>query len=176
MALWQIDVEKVLGTEYWTNVYHVDATSQADAATQGLAIALYEQDLHNVDINLTKYRVSPFPGPSEGTIYPLNLPGQGPDGDRLPLFNVLRVDFAVTTGRPSRKYYRIGITEGEQVDGRLTDAAREGYEAVVLAFVNDPDIHYVDVDGQPIVQGTVYPLVGMRQLRRGTRRRTTPVI
>jgi hypothetical protein len=35
---------------------------------------------------------------------------------------------------------------------------------------------YVDVDGQPILTSSVFKSVGMRQLRRGTKRRLQPII
>jgi hypothetical protein len=35
MALWQVDIEKLLEGEYWTNRYIVSALNLADAASLG---------------------------------------------------------------------------------------------------------------------------------------------
>jgi hypothetical protein len=176
MATFQIDIEKNWTTEYWTNVYHVAATDLDDAKDQAELIIAVEQDIHNTAFTITKYRVSPYPGPSEGSIVAVNAPGEGPSGDMLPLFNVIRVDFPAPVGRPSRKYYRNGLTEAEQANGELSDTARDGYQAVVDGLTTNPDIHLVDVDGQVLGVGNVFKAVGMRQLRRGSRRRTEPII
>lgn len=177
MPVWQIDVEKRLATEFFTNVYHVDQASQADAIDAANLIVQQERLLHHVDIIVTKYRIATYPGPSEGTIYAVNLPCSGASGAYLPLFNVLRVDFAVGVGRPSRKYYRIAIAETSQENGEFTNAELTAYQGVIddlMAFGSS--VGLVDVDSQPILSGNVFRQVGMRQLRRGSKRRLQPII
>lgn len=177
MAVWKIDIEKQLGTEFWTNVYHVEQSGQLAAASAGQLIANQEQNLHHPAVTVTRMRVSLAGEGNEGTIYPLNLPGEGNDGQYLPLFNVLRVDFGVASGRPSRKYYRLPVVETVVENGSFTTAylsAIQVYLDALLAPVNQ--INLCDVDGQVIVSAAPFRPVGMRQLRRGSRRRTQPVL
>lgn len=177
VAVWQVDVQKRLGTEYWTNVYHVNKGSQADAQAWAGYIIILERQFHLTTVEFVSYRVAPYPGPSEGTITPVNLFGQAAAGDALPLFNVLRVDFPVATGRPSRKYYRLPLREGDQANGLLLPASRDGYQQTFDDVIFDPNYTgWCDVDGQPILAARVNTAVGMRQLRRGSKRKLEPVI
>jgi hypothetical protein len=175
---WQVDIQKRLGNEFWTNVYHVAELSQAAAAAvaQGIVTQL-EQPLHTADVQFVSFRVRPFPGPSEGTIYPLNVVGGQPAGEYLPLFNVARVDFPAPTGRPSRKFYRLPIKEGEQANGTFTGSILTAYQGVINNFFASPiSDNLIDVDGQILSSGILLASVGMRQLRRGSKRRLLPVI
>lgn len=174
---WQIDIQKRLGTEFWTNVYHVARSDQASAAAAAEFWVGIERSIHSVDVLFTSFRLSPFPGPSEGTIYPVGLAGTRPTADSLPLFNVLRVDFPAPTGRPSRKYYRLPIREGDQANGQFTSAAMTDFITQFDATFEDPDsAGLIDIDGQLLVSATPMQTVGMRQLRRGSKRRLQPVI
>ena len=177
MATWQIDIEKNLGTEYWTNVYYVDAASQVDAANQAVKIVDVETQLHQQKVNFTKYRVRPYPaGGASGTVYALGVAGQRANYNSLPLFNTCNVLLSVATGRPSRKYYRLPFQETDQVDGQLIPAVRTLFNNVWAELVTDPDINLTDESGQVVNQARIDPNVGMRQLRRGSRRRLNPVI
>lgn len=174
---WQIDIQKKLGTEYWTNVYHVARSNQAAAAAAADFWVGIERSIHSEDVQFVSYRVAPFPGPSEGTIYPIGLFGSRPTADSLPLFNVLRVDFPAPTGRPSRKYYRLPVREGDQANGSFTSAAMTDFINQFVATFEDPDsAGLIDVDGQLLTSATPMITVGMRQLRRGSKRRLQPVI
>jgi hypothetical protein len=175
---WQVDIQKRLGTEYWTNVYHVASSSlaSAQAFAQSLVTEV-EVPLHTADVLFVSFSVRPFPGPSEGTITPLNVVGGQPAGDYLPLWNVARVDFPAPTGRPSRKFYRLPIKEGEQGSGVLTPAIVTAYQGILNNYFASPaSAGLIDVDGQLLVSGTLKAAVGMRQLRRGSKRRLLPVI
>jgi hypothetical protein len=174
---WQIDVQKQLGTEYWTNVYHCAAANQTAAKAVAAEIVILERQMHRQVVTFTSYRVAPYPGPSEGTIIPIGQPGLLTGTLHLPLFNVLRVDFPAPTGRPSRKYYRLPIGEDDQTDGFINEATRLTFQSYVDTFFAEPESDsLIDVDGQPLTSGVVMRAVGMRQLRRGSRRRLLPVI
>lgn len=170
MTTYQIDVEKQLGEEFWTNVYHVDASSMSDAQVQAGWIVAVEKPLHNTAITITKFRAAPYPGPAEGSIVAVNEGCTGGAGNMLPLFNVVRVDFPAPIGRPSRKYYRSGLTDAEVENGELPDGTRDGYQAVVDEFFTGDSPNLVDVDGQPLSTASVFKKIGMRQLRRGSKR------
>jgi hypothetical protein len=172
---WAIDVEKELLGEYWTNRYIVVAPDLAGATAAGLSIATMERAFHKTPVLFTKMRASD--GQTGTDIYSvqnLNYFGQqAANGEHLALFNVMRVDFNVSGGgRPSRKYYRCPIGEGEQASGKFLIEFLNGIAPSIQALVDFTP--YVDVDGQPIVSGSVYPNVGMRQLRRGSKRATPP--
>lgn len=182
MAVYQIDIEKSFvpstgATVYWTNVYHVEQASLSAAATAGVNIANIEKAIHQSNVSFTKLRARPYGVPGNvGTIVPLTGGGARTAVDSLPLFNVFRIDFAVAVGRPSRKYIRGPIGEGDQASGLIsssiiTSPINANYINPLLALG-----YLVDTQGQPLLSGTAYPYVGMRQLRRGSKRKTTPVI
>ncbi len=175
--LFQVDIQKTMANEYWTNVYHCNSPDQAAAVVFAQDIVEVERDIHGVGVAFTSMRVRPFPGPSEGSIIALGGTGERAGGLWLPLFNVCRVDFPVAIGRPSRKYYRLPITEGEVEYNSFTPAF---VAAIQLALDNwflapGPD-PLCDVDGQPLTRAVVMSTVGMRQLRRGSKRKLEPVI
>lgn len=174
---WEITIQKFLNTEYWTNVYHCAASSLASAQNVADAIVLMERGLHSDVVTFDLYRVRSYPGPSEGTITPIGEFGAAGTGSYMPLFNVLRVDWRVTSGRPSRKYYRAPVLESWQDNAQLTLAIQSQIAGVLDDFLEKPEFaQMIDVDGQLWVNGIVNPAVGMRQLRRGSRRRALPII
>ncbi len=174
---WQIDVQKLLGTEYWTNVYHVAASSQATAMLYAEAIVDLERQSALSSVQFVRNRVAPFPGPSEGTIIPIGLVGVVAGDGWLPLFNVVRVDFPAPTGRPSRKYYRLPLAESAQTNGVLDQNVRAIIQGRFDAYFASPNSSgLIDIDGQLLVSARVMSNVGMRQLRRGSKRRLQPVI
>lgn len=177
MPIFQVDIQKNLDTEYWTNVYHVQAADRAEAATIADDILSAERSIHQTRVVFPSMRIAPYPGPSEGTIVVVGLTGGAPNDPYLPLFNVLRVDFSTPVGRPSRKYYRIPIPESVQENGVLSTSFQTDFStAYNLAMAPLYGGQLVDVDGQPLTFGRLIPNVGMRQLRRGSKRRLEPVI
>lgn len=174
--VWEIAIEKVLGNEYWINVYHADVVSQAEAKTVGDEIVGVERGVHQIQVGFTKMRVrqvSEIAGP--GTVYPIGLPGAVANSIYLPLFVVARVDIAVGTGRPDRKYLKTPFPASLVENGMLTGPAIAFYNSqycTPLLAIEDIS----DRSGQPYISAAVSPAVGMRQLRRGSRKRTTPVI
>lgn len=174
-SVWQVDIEKSLGTEYWTNIYHVLAGSQGSARITGDEIVAIEKSFHNSLITFTKMRVRPYPTQgAQGTVYGLTGTGAYATGQYLPLFCTANMIGAVPIGRPCRKYYRCGMDETLQQGGVLTGQGLTYFQekADLLAAVEE----LCDESGQVIDSWTIFPQVGMRQLRRGSRRRTQPVI
>jgi hypothetical protein len=173
-GLWVVDSEKLMQGEYWTNRYIVAAASLAEATAIGNQIVGIERTIHYTPVLFTKYRVSDgVPLTDVYQVFNVNLYGQG-IGDvnsMLPLFNVVRCDFNTAGGgRPSRKYLRGCMGEGQiqfnAIDpGTLTNINTNYAQGLVDL------LGFVDVDGQEITSGSVYPFVGMRQLRRGSKRK-----
>lgn len=175
-ANYRIITEKFLPAqnEYWSNVYWTDAVSIPDAVVVANAIVEVEKQMHLPQVLITKHRVDdgqPLTDVFKTT--PVNLVGlNGGAGDMLPLFNVARFDFEVVVGRPSRKYYRGVLAESwSDAYGQLNATAMSSLTswAQSIAAISG----YVDVDGQDIVSGVAWPRVGMRQLRRGSKKRAT---
>lgn len=182
MAIYQIDIEKSLtpagaNTVYWTNVYHVNQSDMSGATTVGQSIVALEKAIHATNVSFTKMRVanaSPIGGP--GSIIPLTGAGaRSVAAGFLPLFNVFRVDFNVGGGRPSRKYLRGPVITGDNTSGNVVAGTitllNNNYIAPLIATNA-----LCDPQGQMFVSGAVYPSIGMRQLRRGSKRKTTSVL
>lgn len=178
MTLWILDVEKRIGEEYWTNVYHINASTLTAARTIADDIITRERARHRNVVNYTYARLRPkLLSSGGGTKW-----ATGGTGDinaagvsYMPLFNCIRVDFLTATGRPSRKYYRTPVYDANQTNGLLTAATRTDWAtwAAGLAAVAG----FVDPQGQTFVSAYVAPEVGMRQLRRGSKRKQgAPVI
>ena len=177
MPVFKVDIEKQLGTEYWTNIYYVDAESLTAAHAVGGEIVTAEQGIHANSVTFTKYRTSDMvPGTDQFITEPLGTTGaRNPSTPLLPLFNVARVELGVGIGRPSRKYLR-GVLAEQDIDFNTIIPAT--VVEIQTDYADDLELieELVDVDGQPIIDCVAYPLVAMRQLRRGSRRSTTPVL
>lgn len=176
--LWKVDIEKKYQTEYWTNVYYVFADDLAAAHLVAFEIKEIERAILLPGIITTKYRTSDvIPGTD---IYVSTSPNEAglradPGGGLLPLFNVVRFDLSAEAGRPSRKYMRGVLTENDIVFNDINNATL----AEMDANYSDPleaVAELRDVDSQAIVDVQAYPFVGMRQLRRGSKRRAVPVL
>lgn len=176
MALWQIDIEKVLNGEYWTNRYIVDDVGAATPITLAGFLIAGERSFHEDVVEFTKARVATFPVSNGAyTILPINLFGQlTTANNRMPLFNVFRVDLQLGVGRPSRKYYRCPVMEDDQIDGNVTSAKLGTLTTLVQDMINDCAGQLVDPGGDVITTASVAGAVGMRQLRRGSKR--TPIL
>ena len=164
----QVDIQKRLGGEYWTNRYFLGVGSVGEAAGYVPDIVAFEKSIHSVQVLFDRARVSDgIPGTDTYVIVPLTGTGgvAVPEGP-LPLFNVVRVDFGVGGGRPSRKYYRCGLGDNLTAGPNWQLELIGDYQAAVNTFVNGP-VPYCDVDGQIIISGTVFQSIAMRQLRRG---------
>ncbi len=180
MAVYQVDIEKSFSpsagtTVYWTNVYHVDAASVAAAQTQAANIQAAERPIHLTAVNFTKYRVrlATTPG-AAGSVTTTALLGTRAGTGTMPLFNVFRVDFSTATGRPSRKYLRGPLLTGDNLSGVLGAAAQTvlgTYAGTIYAIAG-----ICDKQGQAFTGYAGSTQIGMRQLRRGSKRKIAPVI
>lgn len=181
MAIYKIDIEKSTSptsgsTVYWTNVYHVNAPDLANAITVGNSIVTLEKTIHASSVNFTKMRVQNTSVLAQaGTIVPLSGAGGRSVTNAAPLFNVFRVDFAVSSGRPSRKYLRGPVATADITNGALQSAIVTSIQNNYITPLINTGV-MTDPQGQGFVSGAVFPSVGMRQLRRGSKRKTTPVI
>lgn len=177
MPLFSIDIEKFYLAEYWTNRYIVNAENLAVADTYGAQIVEFERAVHVSVVQFTKYRTADtVEGNDVYKINPLGVNGlRSATGAPLPLFNVVRCDFGVASGRPSRKYLRLPLMAGE-VSGNTLITGLVGLINVDYVESLVDAGFYVDVDGQPILNGNTMLNVGMRQLRRGSKRKAAPVL
>lgn len=182
MPLYQIDVEKRFGEEYWTNVYYVEAADLAEANTIAGKIGGQEANIHFGYVTFTKARIRTAAAGDE--IYvtrPFNFVGTAdPNGGALlPLFNTIRVDFAAISGRPSRKFYRGCLVAANVAHhGKIVEAHAAAVEAKVDAFFEEglAQVPLRDVDGQELLSASVARDIAMRQLRRGTKRKLQPIL
>jgi hypothetical protein len=171
----QVDIQKRLGTEYWTNVYYVTNASYEGAIAAGLDIVEVERNLHQQQVAFVNMRVRPYPaGGAEGAVYELSTFGLITNEQYLPLFNTLNVKMTVVPGRPSRKYYRCPIAESWQASGVLDTGQVAAFNTILEDLLAVATL--CDESGNPFTAIRCYPLVGMRQLRRGSKRRAVPVI
>lgn len=171
MAVYQIDVEKVNGSEFWSNTYHVDVADLATAQARRSSIVLAERNFLSSAATIIRSRVR-LAGPghvgvvnAESGVGAMTL-----SSAKLPLFNVVRVDFANGTSRPARKYLRI-VAGANEVGSDFTWSAGvvstgTTYASAILAVVG-----ICDPQGRPLTTGGVQSRIAMHQLRRGNRRR-----
>lgn len=176
MAIWQCTIEKSLGGEYWCNVYHVNAVSLQEAYDAGAAIVVLEKAISSQAVSFTKMRLRQTITPqAQGTVFPLGVTGDKPPYSYMPLFVVARVDIALEQGRPDRKYLKPPLGVGGISNGQLTTDTLNVFQNGYATPITDvPGI--CDSIGNPWISAKVNPVVGMRQLRRGSRKRTTPII
>lgn len=176
MALYQVVIQKSLGTEFWVNDYTVDASSADGARVKGLQIADLEKVIHHNDVLFTSMRVRLNINLGEqGTVYTLSFHGTGGDYGYAPLFNVARIDMSPTLGRPGRKYLRLPCPTASIVGGRWAQSSLDSInDAYCIPLQNLGGI--VKPNGQVITVIRMNSVVGMRQLRRGSKRRLEPII
>lgn len=176
MPLYQVDVEKQVGGEYWSNRYLFNVASLTEAAGKMTAIVDAEAPLYHPDVRITKARASDFnPLTDNYSVVQYARAGGRSAGSLAPLFNVVRIDFNTGSGRPSRKYLRGVLFTGNlapnfQVDPNLSPAL-SAYGTAILGLVG-----FCDPQMQAFTNAQVHPYVAMRQLRRGTKRKLKPII
>lgn len=183
MSIFQVDVQKHFGGEFWTNVYFLEANdinTAHDAAVNVLVPV--EQAVHTEGIVIDKVRTSTTT-PNDRVF--INSPRNDActialAGNRLPLFNIVRADLTVGTGDPSRKYYRSGMGSLSmggpfEWDVTRTSAIHTALNSLMIDFATN-GVVWVDESGNVITDTIVPVTIGMRQLRRGSKRRTQPVI
>lgn len=175
MSLYQVDIEKLREGEYWTNVYHTVQPDLESARTAGLTFVDAERSVHHISVLFTRMRVSDTTSDFFDT-EPINQYGLGnPPGDPLPLFNVVRVDFGVNAHRSLRKYLRLPLMESQQHNGIIENDALVAIAANYGAPLETGG-QLASPAGNGVTSVVVNPAVGMRQLRRGSKRKKTPVL
>lgn len=174
MARFQVDIEKRLGSEFWTNVWQVSATDLAGATVVANAITAAERIGHSSAVTFTRHRVSSVAiGDGVYAITPIGLPGLATTGELLPLFNTLRMDLTAASGRPSRKYFRGCLGEG-LISGDAVTTSVFLTMSLEIADIFSPGAEQsgiVDPQGELFNGIVIHPFVQMRQLRRSRRRR-----
>lgn len=134
MGLYKVLLRKAVndagGAFKWSNSYYVETLSSLTAAATGIQIWQEAESLFHRG-RVFCYEVYASSVLSGDTDYHIEAvaPGDQPGlfagaGDQLPLFNVVRVDLNTAAGgRPSRKFYRPTLEEGDQTNGIITNAA-----------------------------------------------------
>jgi hypothetical protein len=135
-----------------------------------------EKTIHASTVSFTKMRTRQAGTTGNtGTITPLTGAGGRSVTAPMPLFNVFRIDFGVSGGRPSRKYIRGPLNSTDNTSGAVTGTTITLLQNSYITPLLNMNV-LCDPQGQAFVNGTAWPFVGMRQLRRGSKRKTTPVI
>lgn len=159
MPLYLCKLNKAINTSgiqaKWSNVYFVQANDSSEAVTMGNVLwGNGERGFHNqlafcysIYVNNTE-----DPPNTPGLEVPVQSAVQR--GTRsataastltiLPLANVVRVDYPVAASRPSRKFYRIPLLEGDiqelQLVGDLPALLQTGINALASqGWLRDPD-------------------------------------
>jgi hypothetical protein len=176
MPIYQLDIEKFLNGEYWSNRYFVSSSTIAAAEILGQTIVAAERLFHSSLVTFTKLRTSTVAAGDDSYITTIldQLGAFSATGDLLPLFNVVRVDFNKDGGgRPYRKLYRgclgEGLVTGSVItSGSFIEALQDGLDAI--------DGIVSDGLGTALFTGVLINRIAMRQLRRGSRRRTQAIL
>ena len=175
----QIDIQKVLGFETWTNRYLTDqAVGSQPAEDLATTIANAERGLYFSDIRINKIRIATLlENDDVFQVWDPNLAGNrtGTATDRLPLWNVVRIDFGAGLGRPSRKYLRGVLTEIDINGSSIASAIITGILTTYATAISNAAV-IVDPQGSDLDGFSIPAAIAMRQMRRGSKRRSTPVI
>lgn len=170
-----IEMFNAQASEYWSNRYFTTAEVDDAGATLDAVVNAHRNILRNNCI-VTKVRIDDN---TEGTdnfdTVSVNAPGLKTFGSNelLPLFVVARCDFDVSGGgRPSRKYLRGYLLESQinftTMDSSAVDDLNAFGDAIVaIGTICDPQ-------GSVFVDAVPWPFPAMRQLRRGSKKKTTP--
>jgi hypothetical protein len=177
MAAFRVLVEKSQFGEFWSNRYFVEAATLAAAADKAEEIANIENNVYPPHTIVSKVRVDDLNPQTDNFITrQLDLAGgRAATSPDMPLFVCWRVDLAVSAGgRPDRKFLK-GVQHSDSSGGGITAASRAFVDAQyvqpLLALAG-----LISGGGGTYTGGTVLERAGMRQLRRGSRRRATPII
>lgn len=176
MPLFNVDVQKQQGNEFWSNVYHVDAADVTEALTRGQAIANIEKAVHGSDVNITAVRArrAGLIG-AETAFAALNIACTYA-ASTMPLAVCARVVFGNGTSRPGIKYLRTAVnpTEVSQrttiIPARLT-TLQTNYCDPLLALP-----YLRDSKNRVVLTVKPAPNIANHQLRRGSKRKLQPVI
>lgn len=177
MTVFKVDIQYNYNTEYWTNVWYINTSDVASAKEWVDDFVAATLDMQQNAVTIDKARITPAPFIANTfTDYPINTAGTGGSTPPVPLFNVVRMVMGKGTGRGVSHYIRGGVTPSNiGADGNFTSAAQTFNQSkadAIISLVPFP----CDRNGNLYETCTASPKVGMRQLRRGSKRRTTPVI
>lgn len=178
MPVFKVDVEKFAGGEFWSNRYFVDAAVLSNAAQMALDIVATERTFHLASVLFTKFVASDL---AEGTdqfiSVPINLNGQRTlSNDALPLFCIVRTLLTAGVGRTPFKQYRGVLMEGDIAGGTVASGLLNDINTAFNNLITLGNVVLCDQSGTPITSANSSPRVWSRQLRRGTRRRATPIL
>lgn len=176
MPIYRGIIQKNFFGEFLVNDYNISAPDMEAAMAFLETIAHYEAALFIPGIVINTLRVSSLPqGDNYFYTKAVNIPGTRTyTGALTPPFNRFRVDMGVGFRRPLRKYLLIPLT-GDVNGGGLSSAA----QTLVNTSYCQPLVALgcvVAINGTIVGSASVSERVGMRQLRRGSKRRSTPVI
>lgn len=176
MPVFQVDVQTRAGALYITNMYHVVASSLTEARDQALTIIDIQRATLPTFWSITAFRVAtPAEGDDQFVSEPVAIPGTRTVGQVMPPFVRFRVDFRQGFRRPGRKFL-IGVAEADSDGDTFTqdaiDFIRNNY---VNPLLDAPGLVLCGPDGSQFVGGDLSKTVGMRQLRRASKRKN-PVI
>ena len=189
MALYQVDNIKDLlvkgQREEFSNRYIIEVPT-GDPVTQGALEDLeeIEKSVHGSNVRFLRQYWREFPFPAGGVSGQRIMSGtgslsQGSAGTITFPESVVRCDFYPDSGRPSRKYLHTGraALTGQDGDALLPDFGTIVRTNYVERLINSTGLNweYVDVDGQALNQGRVFPYLYMHQFRRGSKRKRTPI-
>lgn len=176
MPVFQVDVQTRAGAIYISNMYHVVASSLEDARSQALSIIDIQRATLPTFWNITAFRVAtPAPDDNQFVSEPVAIPGTRTIGQAMPPFVRFRVDFRQGFRRPCRKFL-IGVAESDSDGDTFAPATIEYIRNNYINPILDvPGLVLCGPDGSLISGGDLSPNVGMRQLRRASKRKT-PVI
>jgi len=176
MAVFKVDIQTNYYGTFITNSYHVEAANLLTASNNGVAIANIQKTLIPSSVVIDTIRASTDAlGDEVFYTRAVVIPGtRSGGGDALPTFCRWRVDMSIGFRRPLRKFL---------LEPTETDTTGGGFSNAALAFIQtaycDPLValgYVCGPDGTVINSAACNQRVGMRQLRRGSRRRTTPII
>lgn len=176
MAVFQIDVQTRAGAIYISNMYHVVAVDLSDARDQALTIIDIQRATLPTFWSITAFRVAtPQEADNQFVSEPVAIPGTRSIGQAMPPFVRFRVDFRQGFRRPGRKFL-IGVAEADSDGDTFTqdaiDYIRNNY---VNPLLDAPGLVLCGPAGSLFVGGDLNKTVGMRQLRRASKRKK-PVI
>lgn len=175
MPRFRATVEKFHGgyAHFWTNIYWVEAGDLAAALPVANSIATAELPLYSASVTVTKVRVDDAVENTDAFLTTVrNAIGTraASAADSLPLFVVARVDFsAAGGGRPSRKYIRGCLDEADVQPLNLVAGVKTILQTYGDAIVG---LAVVDPDGADLTSAAVWPRAAMRQMRRGSKKRS----
>ncbi len=175
MPVFQVDVQKVYSSEFITNIYHVNVTDLTVAMDAAEDIAGIERALYPAHIVINALRAS-TPADADNLFFTkaVNLPGtRAISSADAPPFVRNRVDLSVGFTRPLRKFLlgvQVGDFSGDTFLPATITRIQTAYVTPLLALGVVSNI-----SGVFATAGALSAIVGMRQLRRASKR-TTPVI